>query len=199
MQDCSFSNADEWRAKIHDIPWGIQNDQFAVRTVIVGTDTAGMREFEAVIYARDIIMCIRFLLGHGPFKNNLTYAPERHYASESGVRVYNEMHTEDWWWSQQKLLPAGATIVPLLIATDKTVLTLHHGDLSLWPVYLTIGNLDVQTRKSQTRPSMILLGLIPILKLGKEHDKHLKLKIYHKAIELILQREFTLSVGIIEI
>ena len=147
LQHCSFDNAEQWRAKIHDIPWGIQDDQFTAKKIIVGLDVAKIKEFEIVIYARDVIMCIKFLLGHGPFKNNLTYAPEQHYRSDSEIRVYNEMHTGDWWWSQQQSLPAGATIVPLLMATDKTVLTLHHGDLSLWPVYLTIGNLDTATRK----------------------------------------------------
>ena len=40
------------------------------------------------------------------------------------------MHTEDWWWKTQDKLPDGSTIVPLLIDTDKTILTQHHRDVA---------------------------------------------------------------------
>lgn len=69
------------------------------------------------------------------------------------------MHTGDWWWSPQEQLDEGATIAPLLLVTDKTMLTQHHGDLKMWPVYVTIGNLDISARRNQIRPSMVLLGL----------------------------------------
>jgi hypothetical protein len=52
------------------------------------------------------------------------------------------MNTAEWWWETQFALPATSTIVPLLLATDKTLLTQHHGDTTAWPVYLTVGNLD---------------------------------------------------------
>lgn len=185
---CSFRGADDWRVRMHEIPWGIKNDQWQATKIRIDSKIADMKSTEHIIYHRDIIETIRFLLGHGPFKDNLTYAPERHYLAD-GARVYNEMHTGDWWWSQQTQLPDGATVVPLLLATDKTMLTQHHGDLALWPVYLTIGNLDIKTRKSQIRPSMVLVGLIPVVKVGKEHGPDLKSEVYHKAMGHILQRE----------
>lgn len=101
-----------------------------------------------MIYYRNILNVLRFLLGHGLFKKNLHYAPEQHFTLDGTLRIYNKMHTGKWWWSQQKQLPDGAIIVPLLLATDKTVLIQHHGDLFMWPIYLTIGNLDITTRKS---------------------------------------------------
>lgn len=60
MQHSCFGNAEEWRAKIHDIPWGIRNDQFTARKIIVGSDIAGVKELEVIVYARDVIMCVRF-------------------------------------------------------------------------------------------------------------------------------------------
>ncbi len=73
------------------------------------------------------------------------------------------MYTGNWWWKKQKELPAGATIIPILLASDKTVMSLSHGDQVLWPVYVTIGNLDAKTRWSQNRPGTLLLGSIPIV------------------------------------
>lgn len=191
-ENCSFRTAENWRQKMHNIPWGIKDDHWTAHNIHVDSNIVGVKSKEYTIYYRDVVETIRFLLGHGPFKDSLTYAPQRHYTLE-GRRVYNEMHTGDWWWSQQEQLPVNATIVPLLLATDKTVLTQHHGDLSMWPVYLTIGNLNVKTRKSQIRPGMVLLGLIPVVKIGKEHGSDLKAQVYHSAMGRMLERKFLSS------
>lgn len=53
-------------------------------------------------HCREIIPCIRSLFGNPDFANDLIYAPERHYTdAERTCRVYNEMHTGNWWWSVQ--------------------------------------------------------------------------------------------------
>ncbi len=101
------------------------------------------------------------------------------------------MHTGNWWWKQQIEYPPGATIISILLLNDKTVMSLNHGDQMLWPVYITIGNLDVKTRHSQTRPGTLLLNSIPIIhersEDGNNKDKDLKAKIYHLALKTLLQ------------
>ena len=136
---------------------------------------------------------ITFLIRHEPFKDNLTYAPVRAYASKDQARrMYNELHTGDWWWETQKQLPRGATIIPLLLGTDKTLLTMLHGDQSVWPIYLTIGNLDAATRRSQLKPSTVLLGFIPILE-KKKGSFELRSAIWHGAMKQVLLRIFSVS------
>ena len=72
-------------------------------------------------------------------------------------------------------------------------MSLSHGDQTLWPVYITINNLDSKTRLSQTRPGILFLGSIPIvyerLKDGNNKDQDLKAKIYHLALATMLQRK----------
>ena len=46
-----------------------------------------------------------------------------------------------WWWDTQDQLPAGAMIVPVICASDKTNLTNISGDYHAWPLNLTIGNI----------------------------------------------------------
>lgn len=75
----------------------------------------------------------------------------------------------------------------LLLATDKTMLTQHHGDLAVCPVYLTTGDPGLKTRKSQIRPGMVLIGLIPVVKVGKEPGTNLRSEAHHKAMEHILE------------
>ena len=76
-----------------------------------------------------------------PNTDHMVFGPERLFDS-TGRRVYNEIHTTDWWWETQDLVPRGGTVVPLLLASDKTDLTNFSGDKPAWPVYMSIGNIS---------------------------------------------------------
>jgi hypothetical protein len=49
---------------------------------------------------RDIIECAKWLLRQPAYEEHLTYTPKRCF-NDAGHRVYNEMHTGDWWWDKQ--------------------------------------------------------------------------------------------------
>ena len=89
--------------------------------------------------------------------------------------------------------PFEATIIPILLSRDKIVMSLNHGDQKLWPVYITIENLDSKTWRCQTRPGTLLLGSISIVhecsEDGNNKDQDLKAKIYHLALTTTLQRK----------
>lgn len=189
----SFRNHDDFIQLVHAIPHGIPDDKWLERRIRVQNSIADVKSSEYIVRYRCVTDVIRFLLGHIPFKDHLSYAPVRRFTTdEPATRVYDEMHTGDWWWDTQLRLGDNATIVPLLIGTDKTVLTQHHGDESAWPVYLTIGNLDRETRRKQTTTGTILLGFIPELTgvRDKAADKvdGIKSRIYHTAMRFMLER-----------
>lgn len=53
-------------------------------------------------YCREILPSIKAIFGDPELKNDLIFAPERHFTdNERTCRIYNEMHTGDWWWSVQ--------------------------------------------------------------------------------------------------
>ena len=182
----SFNNYDTMISLIHAIPYGIKDDKWRTSTLIVPSPLSDVTAMEYKFRYRDVKRSLEFLLGHPPFAEHLTYAPIRQYDGASNNRIYNEFHTADWWWETQLKLPEDATIVPLLLATDKTMLTMHHGDESCWPIYLTIGNLDREIRRRQSVPGSILLGEIPITKGSGDS---VKAHIYHGVMGKILQRQ----------
>ena len=61
---------------------------------------------------------------------------------------------------------------------------------TLWPVYITIGNLDVKTRRSQKRPETLRLGFIPIFQERSQYtnnnNQDLKAKICHMTLKTML-------------
>ena len=70
----------------------------------------------------------------------------------------------------------------MLLATDKTVLTKHAGDMAQWPVYLTICNLSHEIQRSGIRPGGMMVGLIPI---HKRDSLEVKIEIYHQTMGVI--------------
>ena len=98
-----------------------------------------------VIYFRDIFDCIKFLHGHLPIAEDLNFAPVQLFDFADN-RIYTEMSSGDWWWETQEYLPAGGSIIPLILASDKTHLTNFLGDKSARPLYMSIRNIrkDVQ-------------------------------------------------------
>jgi len=61
-------------------------------------------------------------------------------------------------------LPLGATVVPMILVTDKTLITKLRGDVSVWLVYITIGNISCNVCQKQTVLSKLLLGFILVFK-----------------------------------
>jgi Plavaka transposase len=187
----SYRNADEWMEKLSDIPWGIPDDKWTEHKFELESGLEKIAGQNLTIQSRNVIDCLRFFMGHPGFRENQTYQPSRIY-NQNNDRVYNEMYTDNLWWEKQKELPAGATIIPILLASDKTVMSLSHRDRVLWPVYVTIDNLDAKTCRSQNRPGTLLLSSIPIVHKRAEDsnnkDRDLKAKTYHLALRTMLER-----------
>ena len=87
-------------------------------------------------------------------------------------------------------MPVGATLVPVIIASDKTQLSTFSGDKQAWPVYITIGNIEKATRRKPSTRATILLGYIPVSKLeaiSKEHRSVEGYQIFHDCMKIILE------------
>ena len=71
-------------------------------------------------------------------------------------------------------------------------MSLNDRDQTLWPVYITIRNLDAKTQQSQKRLRTLLLGSNSMVyersKDANNKDKSLKAKIYHIVLKTMLQR-----------
>ncbi|KAJ7881533.1 hypothetical protein B0H14DRAFT_3082561 [Mycena olivaceomarginata] len=103
-----------------------------------------------LLYSRDILECVRALWGETDFAPYLFVVPEKHYIDKGKtIRMYHNMHTGKWWWSTQEAVEKdnpGATIIPIIISSDKTQLTVF-GNKTAYPVYMTIGNIPQEIRR----------------------------------------------------
>ena len=56
----------------------------------------------------------------------------------------------------------GATIVPVFGNSDQTHLKNYSGDNKEWPVYLSLGNIDLTIRSKPSNLASILVALLPV-------------------------------------
>ncbi len=95
--------------------------------------------------------------------------------------------------SLQNELPAGATVAPVILASDKTRLSQFRGDQSAWPVYLSIGNLAKAVRRKVSSRATILVGYIPVSKLSCFTDRDPEIRklagqrLFHHCMSNILE------------
>ena len=146
-----------------------------------GVSQESHEQEELDIWCRNPVECVQELIGNPDFHKSLHYAPERHFVSEDKQeQIINEMWTAEWWWntqvsvllviralthllSQEKLLE-GATIAPIILASDKTQLSQFSGDKQAWPVYLSIGNLERAIRRQPSKRGTIFVGYLQVMK-----------------------------------
>ena len=83
----------------------------------------------------------------------------------------------------------GATIIPVIISSDKTQVTLFRNK-SAYPVYLTIGNIPKGIRRQSSRHSYILLGYIPTTRLehvtNKAARRRMLINLFHTCFSRFL-------------
>ncbi|KAJ3712985.1 hypothetical protein DFJ43DRAFT_1008331 [Lentinula guzmanii] len=162
----SYRNANELNSIIDDcLPPA--RPQFQRQEVVVQGQVLEM-------YYRDILACVKALYGDAEFAEYLKFTPERHYTDSScNDQLYHDMHTGDWWWSAQanvdKHVGTGRTIVPIILSSDKTQVTLFRNK-SVYPVYMTISNIPKEIRRKPSCRAYVLIGYLPTT--GLEHIKN---------------------------
>ncbi|KAG8727590.1 hypothetical protein FRC12_022379 [Ceratobasidium sp. 428] len=154
-------------------------------------------EHKNYVVARNIIDVVRELIGNRRFKKMMRYAPVRKWRLDArgrkSSRVYGEMWTAEWWWKMQWVLSQfdkQATIAPLIIASDKTSLSIMSGGQQAYPVYLTIGNINKSIRRKAKKHATVLLGYLPVDKFEDaktvEERARLRAELAHRSMEKIM-------------
>ena len=94
-------------------------------------------------------------------------------------------------WTQESLesQQPSATIIPVIISSDKTQLTLFGGKMA-YPVYITIGNIPKQIHHKLSCHAQLLIGYIPTTKLegigNKAARRRALANLFHSCMQNII-------------
>lgn len=84
----------------------------------------------------------------------------------------------------------GATIIPIIISSDKTQLTVF-GNKSAYPVYMTLGNIPKEIRRKPSRRAYVLLAYLPTSRMkhitNKAARRRILANVFHACMSYILE------------
>ncbi|KAG8992804.1 hypothetical protein FRB90_000895 [Tulasnella sp. 427] len=150
-------------------------------------------DHEVECFYQDPLECVQALYGNPAWASDLHIAPERHYTDDSKTnRIYDELNTGNWWWKTQAKLGDGATVVPIIVSTDKTSLKVLSSGSEAYPAYLTIGNIPKATRRKPSMHAQLLFAYLPTEQftatmLSKDQVRRAKHQAIHHAMKRIFK------------
>ncbi|KAG1852820.1 hypothetical protein DFJ58DRAFT_661084 [Suillus subalutaceus] len=118
----SFRSSRELRGRVELLPAPPQWKYQKITTEFPTTKTLQ-------IFYRDAIECLQSLLSHPLLAASFDFIPCKVYESaERAVRVYHGFMTGDHAWNLQKDLPEGASLLGVVLSSDKTNLGVDQDD-----------------------------------------------------------------------
>ncbi|KAG1804964.1 uncharacterized protein HD556DRAFT_1283310 [Suillus plorans] len=178
----SFKSADQLFGWIDVLPSGPQWQS----TTFEFIDYTTARPMELIW--RDGLEVVKDLFANPIFSNHMMYDP--HLVMTGSEREYGEFFTSERAFTIQNDLPEGATIVPIILASDKTPVTRMTGGLEMHPIFLTIGNIQSEVRMKATAHAWRCIAFIPIPKFDAHADYQtlLHARLFHKCMDTIFAR-----------
>ncbi|KAG1723222.1 hypothetical protein EDB19DRAFT_1898102 [Suillus lakei] len=137
---------------------------------------------------RDGLQVVKDLFANPIFSNHMMYDP--HIVMTRSEREYGEFFTANRAFTIQNNLPEGATMIPIILASDKTPVTKMSGGLEMHPVFLTIGNIQSEVRMKATAHAWRCVAFIPIPKFDVHADFQtlLHARLFHKCMDMIFAK-----------
>ncbi|KAG2118676.1 uncharacterized protein F5147DRAFT_542082, partial [Suillus discolor] len=137
------------------------------------------------VWYRDPLQMTRSILANCAFDGGIEYSPYRDYTTEDKQYFKNFM-SGDWAWKQADDIARneenhGSTFVPLIIGSDKTVVSVTTGQTEYHPLYLSIGNIHNSVRQAHHN-GVVLIGFLAILKSTKEHNDNIKYRNFRRQL-----------------
>ncbi|KAG1834004.1 hypothetical protein DFJ58DRAFT_719386 [Suillus subalutaceus] len=103
------------------------------------------------VWYRDPLQMVHSMLANSDFDGGVEFSPYHDYTAED-KQYWKNFMSADWAWNQADAIAQneenhGLTFVPLIIGSDKTVVSVATGQTEYHPLYLSIGNIHNTTKE----------------------------------------------------
>src|ERR1700761_1107854 len=119
------------------------------------------------VWYRDPLQLVHNLLANRDFDNEFDYMPFREFDAKKRRR-WRDFMSGDWAWNEADIIADnpdthGSLLVPLILGSDKTTVSIATGQNDYYPAYLSIGNVCNNVRRAH-RNALVLLAFLAIPK-----------------------------------
>jgi len=89
----------------------------------------------------------------------------------------------------QDQLPVGASIVPIIVASDKTPVTGHTGGLEMHPVFVSIGNIQSDVRMQATSHAWQCVAFVPVpsFDIHPDFQTLCSARLFHQCMDVVFR------------
>ncbi|KAI0704508.1 hypothetical protein C8T65DRAFT_709094 [Cerioporus squamosus] len=153
-----------------DVPWSCLKGRYQ-GTRPAGDAPAWMDEDYDIWFRNPRELVLR-MLTNPDFKDEFDVAPIRDY-TPAGHRRYRNFMSADWAWREADIIAAsvpdveGTMLVPIILGSDKTTVSVATGQNDYYPLYMSIGNIHNNVRRAH-RDSVILVAFLAIPKAERK-------------------------------
>ncbi|KAG2115294.1 uncharacterized protein F5147DRAFT_743744 [Suillus discolor] len=136
---------------------------------------------------RDALEVTWHIFGNPVFANDMEFDPYK--IQVNGEREYSEWMSCSQAHGIQDQLPSGATIVPIVLASDKTPVTRQSGGLEMHPMFLTTANIRLDIRMKATLHAWSCIVYMPIPQFICHPDfcSLLQARIWHRRVDIVCE------------
>ncbi|KAG2136951.1 uncharacterized protein EDB93DRAFT_1242305 [Suillus bovinus] len=155
-------------------------------------------EFE--VWYRDPRAMAHNIIANPSYKDEIDYAPFCEYDASDNTRQWKDFMSRDWAWQQAVCLASdtisqdpetqGSTLVPIILSSDKTTVSVGTGNNEYYPLYASIGNVHNNMRRAH-RDALVIIGFLAIPKTDRSHSKDdsfqiFRHQLFHSSLSAIL-------------
>ncbi|KIN93763.1 hypothetical protein M404DRAFT_170289 [Pisolithus tinctorius Marx 270] len=179
---------------VGEVPW----EDFTIRY------TAEVRDEETApwmfdnydVWYRDPQKVIHNILASSNLAAKMDYVPYREYDATNNERRWQDFMSGNWAWEEADRIihefpmTGGATLVPIILGSDKTTVSVATGQTDYYPLYLSIGNVHNTVRRAHHN-TVVLIAFLAMPKTTREHAntpefRKFKRQLFHSSLTRIL-------------
>ncbi|KAI6009298.1 hypothetical protein EDC04DRAFT_2871383 [Pisolithus marmoratus] len=162
-----------WTASIlpyNDVPWSSFQVQYA-GDVPESAPCWMVKGYN--VWFHDANAVVKSLLSNTDFHEHFDYIPY-HEFEPSGQHRWENFMSGNWAWHHADILAQdaamhGAMLVPIILGSDKTTVSVATGQNDYYPLYLSIGNIHNKVHCAHWN-ALVLLAFLAIPKVDRESE-----------------------------
>ncbi|KAI6008589.1 hypothetical protein EDC04DRAFT_2871475 [Pisolithus marmoratus] len=147
------------------------------------------------VWYRDLQQVVHNLLRCTDLKDEMDFVPYWEFDAAIDERCWEDFMLGDWAWDEAIIhndpSTVRATLVPIILGSDKTTISIATGQTDYYPLYLSIGNVHNTTCHTHHNV-VVLIGFLAMPKTTREHAntpafRKFKKQLFHSSLGRILR------------